>query len=153
MTDRKKTLIAYWIVICVIAMQFVPVITLQVLSIFLLLALYCAIPAYRRTIDPASGFFAHLTWLNRSLWLWSFLLSAGIGIAALFISTIFEYSEFINAINDLTTMNTQSPLVQKFVWISIAAVTPSFLYLGWRLLKGVRAAIKGIPLENPKSLI
>ena len=153
MTDRNKNMTLYAIAIASILMQFAPVMPLQIFSMLLLLGLFATLPFYRRSVDPASGHYSHVTWVNRSLWIWSFILILGMIAAAVLIATTFQHSDFLNVMNDLASMNTNTPMVRKFIWISSSAVAPSFFYLGWRLFKGLRTALRGLPVDNPKSLL
>lgn len=148
---QVKTLILYAAFIAAIVFQMIPVMELQILSIVLLLGCVVAIGIFRRDSPADSLLNNHATYLSRSFWMWSILMSLGGAIGGYLLFTQHDLQSLMNIARDLSDNQEKSEAFKMMSLYAAASFGPGLVYLAYRIIKGLHRALYGYRLAKPKS--
>lgn len=148
-----KVLALYIGFLFVVLFQFPLAPMVQVASVILLFVLVSCIGFIRKESEKDSYIYNHATFLSRTLWMWSFMLTLSVILAGVYISDAVQLSlEDVQALSqDLMNNNLDTPLVHRLLPVAIFTMAPSTLYIFWRYILGLLCAFSGKFLKRPKS--
>lgn len=149
--DQIKTLALYATFIIALVLQLFPMMILQILSIVLLLGAVMVIGALRRDSASDSLLSNHATYLSRSFWMWSFMMSIGGAIGGYLLFTQHDFNSLMNIARDLSENQEKSEAFKMMSMYALASFGPGLLYLAYRIAKGLHRALHGYRLAKPKS--
>lgn len=151
--DYNKVIALYLGFVFVVLFQFPLAPMVQIISVILLFVLVSCIGFIRKESEKDSYIYNHATFLSRTLWMWSFMLTICVILAGVYISDAVKLSleDVASLSQDLTTGNMSSPLIAKLMPVGIAAMAPSTVYIFVRYAIGLTAALKNKFLPKPKS--
>jgi|GEM_PF-5872703 uncharacterized membrane protein len=149
--EQTKTLALYGVFIVALILQVMPSLTLQVLSLLLLFFAIVIITVFKNSAVQDGLLHNHATYLARSFWIWSFLMTIGAMIASFLIYKQHTPQEWMGIAQDLLENETDSVYYKSMAIYFIASLAPGLLYLAYRLAKGLHRALHGYRLAKPKS--
>lgn len=149
--DQAKTLALYATFITALILQVFPMMILQILSIVLLLGAVIVIGVLRRDSASDSLLSNHATYLSRSFWMWSFMMSIGGAIGGYLLFTQHDFDSLMNIARDLSENQEKSEAFKMMSVYALASFGPGLIYLAYRLAKGLHRALHGYRLAKPKS--
>jgi uncharacterized membrane protein len=149
--EQGKTLALYALFIIALILQVMPFLAVQIFSL-LLLGLTIVVITILKSGSIKDGLLHnHATYLARSFWIWSFLMSTGGLVASYLIYQQHSQQEWINIAHDLLENETDSVHYKVMARYFIASLAPGMIYLTYRLVRGLRRALHGYRLAKPKS--
>lgn len=162
--DIKTITSLYGLVCVLIISQFVPLHSVQIAGFILFPVSLIAIAVLRHRNDKDSLIHNHMTYLWRTLWIWSLLLSIALPLAGLWVYSGADHSPIQNLIEDIIkrTSYTQEELygvLKEYMYLNknlliLAGTTcigPTILYIVYRLAKGMSRAFKGYRMAHPRA--
>jgi uncharacterized membrane protein len=152
-TEHIKVLALYIGFLFVVLFQFPLAPMVQIFSVILLFILVSCIGFIRKESEKDSYIYNHATFLSRTLWMWSFMLTISVVLAGIYISNEVKLSlEDVQSLSqDLMAGKTDSPVVTRLMPVGIAAMAPSTIYIFWRYAAGLMRAFKGNFMKRPRS--
>jgi uncharacterized membrane protein len=148
-----KVLALYIGFLFVVLFQFPLAPLIQVVSVILLFVLVSCIGFIRKESEKDSYIYNHATFLSRTLWMWSFMLTLTVILAGVYIGDAVQLSlEDVQTLSqDVMNNNLDTPIIRRLLPVAIFTMAPSTLYIFWRYILGITYAIKGNFLKRPKS--
>lgn len=148
-----KVLALYIGFLFVVLFQFPLAPMVQVASVILLFVLVSCIGFIRKESEKDSYIYNHATFLSRTLWMWSFMLTISVVLAGVYISDAVQLSlEDVQSLSQSLMQNDlDTPIIRRLLPVAIFTMTPSTLYIFWRFFLGLLQAFKGNFMKRPKS--
>jgi len=149
----QKVLALYLGFIFVVLFQFPLAPMIQVASVILLFVLVSCIGFIRKESEKDSYIYNHATFLSRTLWMWSFMLTISVILAGVYISDSVQLSlEDVQSLTqDVMNNNLDTPIIHRLLPFALLTMAPSTLYIFWRYIVGLIHAIRGNFMKRPKS--
>lgn len=149
--EQKNIVSIYAALSAAMVFQLMPNTSLALFSVLLLLFTWLLIGFMRRGAERGSLMDNHMVFLNVSLWVWSLLVFLATMIGGYYIHTQFSMNDFMQLAQDYAAGKTDTDSVQELKTIMLATAAPCYIYIAYRLTKGLHRAIKGYRIANPKS--
>ena len=175
MTEKKtdnsvKTLLhIYASMVAILCLQFVPITEIQIASLFLVTALIISLYVIRSRNEYGSLLENHTSYLIKTFWVGGLFFSIGLIIAYIIFYYLGDHSylySFVDKYNngiyglDISLLEQEYQRVMtnyltdnKSIIIKIFAITisPSLIYMIYRIGKGLARATKGYVVSNRKT--
>jgi uncharacterized membrane protein len=151
--EQVKTLFLYGVFVFALILQLMPSLTLQMLSLLIFAFAVVIIYILKHGAVQDGLLHNHATYLARTFWIWSFLMTAGTMIASFLIYQQHDMQAWMGIAQDLLEHETDSTYYKSMAIYFVAGMAPGLLYLTYRLVKGMHRALNGYRLAKPKSWI
>lgn len=155
-TEQKTTFYIYIIFLVATISSFLPIISISFLGSILFSISIIIIYVFRFKSKEGSFRHGHMDYLIKSFWITSLLLSVGMSLSFL----LGNHSIINDTIDDLmngfvVTEEEMGELLIEYlyanIFILILTISPSIIYLTYRIIKGFICAKKLQAIINPKT--
>ena len=148
----QKTVTAIYAALCAsIALQITPSVGLFTFGGLLFLFTWAMIGFLRRGADQHGLLANHMMFLNITLWVFSALtliITAGVGY---YLQTRYNLNDLLELAQDYANGNTDGESMHGLRMAVIGAGVPCYGYIVYRLVKGLRRALNGYRIAEPKN--
>lgn len=159
--EHKTVIHIYSAFVASLVMQVLPSSALQFFGALLFLAVLIMAYILRKKADDRSLIENHMTYIIRTIWIWSLCLMVAMVAAVLWIVTSGGHNILGSAVDDIMISGMMPSdaemkavfnrfLVHNMVAL-IVTLGPCIIYIAYRLSKGLSRALKGHRIGNVKS--
>lgn len=162
-TGQKSILRLYAAMAAAVVLQCLPVPVLQIVGVVLMLGALGRVYGLRRSADPESLVFNHMTFLIRTVWISALFLLAGFASASVWFYQVADHSTIHAAVDSVLggTIFDEAQIVgvletykdanlRLLILASVFAAAPAVLYFTFRTVKGLSRAARGYRIASPK---
>lgn len=150
MNNRIRILALYLLLAACIALQLAPAAMLQTLSAISFLVMLFIAKHWSKREDRVLQ--SHALYYYRTIWIWSLLFTLGTVAMAAWLYSTRSTAEILELGRLLAQRADETPELRAAINIGLLCIMPSFVYLAYRMYKGVAGALKNAPIQNPKTL-
>ncbi len=165
--DKKTVTNIYAALIVSVVLQFIPNASVQLFAMILFLGVFVWCYIARKQFGHATLVENHTTYIIHTIWVFSLAMTVGLILCFIWIYLIAGKESLQTFADEVIKAsiaesppdlrNAYSALVEvdfsAIILACLITVGPSFIYLGYRLIKGVRRGIKGYRIDNPTKWI
>ncbi len=170
-TDQNRPVVKnYAFLAGCLVLSFLPFTIAAVAAFILFTAAWIMAGRLRKKTDD-EFFVSHGVFLNRTIWIASFMAMLTTGLASVYVLALYDPSPIHECANNLMTAGSAAgqsnvaaiiaPCMGDFIEANrnvftvggLMAATPVVLYLVWRTTRGARQAVRGLAVEKPLSWI
>lgn len=150
--DQLKAIALYVSFIVAALLVFAPVPALSLLALLAMIVVMIVIGFLRRECEKDSLLHNHATYLSRTFWMWQLLLLIGSVLGGYYIFQQHpDIQQILQIVESLSAARTDTPEFKMMATVAIAAFGPGFLYVAYRLIRGLHRALRGYRVAKPKS--
>lgn len=163
--NRKTVTNIYAALIASVVMQFIPNASVQLFAMLVFLGVFVWCYIARKQFGHATLVENHTTYIIRTIWIFSLGMTIGFILCGIWLYQAADQESlqiFADEVTKAAASESPPDLTNAYVamvnanfsviiWASLITVGPSFIYLGYRLIKGARRGVKGYRIDHPAS--
>lgn len=149
--DQKTVTAVYGTLCASFILQLTPHAGVALFSGLLLLFTWGMIAVLRRHADRESLLANHMNFLNITLWVFSALIFVAAAIGGYYIYTHYTFAQFGDLAGLMAAGDMDHPMIRELKNLTLAVGAPGYLYIVYRLAKGLRRAMGGYRIAHPKN--
>lgn len=154
--EQNKLMSFYWLILISIIFNFVPSFVVQTMGLLMFLVFFIGLYIMRAFAQKSGLTFSHSHFIIKSIWISTFLLLIGAVVAGV----LGDHTIINNAVDTIkngTMISEQqfNSLIMQYgrtnFMLFLGALSPSVLYVLYRLAKGMKVLKRNENIANPKS--